>query len=62
MKNQTESEIKKSIAEGDGKKDNPEQSQRFVETAKDVECDESGEVFEKFIGKVVKNTKTITLR
>lgn len=31
------------------KKDNPEQSQRFVETAKELESDESGKSFEKAI-------------
>lgn len=35
------------------KSDNPEQSKRFIETARDVEVDESAEAFEKAFKKVV---------
>jgi len=36
------------------KKDNPvEQSQRFIETAKALECDESGEKFDSAISAVI---------
>ncbi len=51
MKNQTESETKKSTEENVAK-DNPEQSQRFVETARELECDEGGVEFEKVIGAI----------
>jgi hypothetical protein len=34
------------------KKDNPEQSRRFVETAKAVECEESGEAFDVAINRI----------
>lgn len=36
----------------DPKKDNPEQSQRFVETAKALECDESDKAFERALQKL----------
>jgi len=31
------------------KQDNPEQSRRFVETARELEADESGETFERAV-------------
>jgi len=33
--------------------DNPEQSKRFIETAKEIGTDESAEAFERVFGKVV---------
>jgi hypothetical protein len=38
------------------KKDNPEQSRRFVETAKAVECEESELIFNKAIDAVAKSS------
>lgn len=38
------------------KKDNPEQSQQFVETAKALESDESGQSFNKAISKIKKSS------
>ena len=34
------------------KKDNPEQSKRFVETAKELDADESGNSFERVLGRI----------
>ena len=35
--------------------DNPQQSERFIDTAKDLETDETGAAFERTFGVVVKN-------
>lgn len=35
------------------KQDDPEQSKRFIETARELETDESGEAFERTFRKVV---------
>jgi hypothetical protein len=40
------------------KESQTEQSQRFVETAKALECDETGEAFEKAIGATIKARKS----
>lgn len=39
------------------KKDNPEQSQRFVETAKELDVDESGKSFERALATLTKAPK-----
>jgi hypothetical protein len=40
--------------------DDPEQSQRFIDTAKEIGADESKEGFERVFGKIVKDTKKVT--
>jgi hypothetical protein len=35
------------------KPDNPEQSKRFVETAREIEADETGEAFRRAFAKIV---------
>lgn len=35
------------------KPDDPEQSKRFVETAREIEADESGEAFRRALDKIV---------
>ncbi len=37
--------------------DNPEQSKRFIDTAREVEADESPEAFDRVFGEVVKSPK-----
>jgi hypothetical protein len=56
--------VRKSIGEGKNvakkpkpKPDDKEQSQRFVETAKALEADESGKVFERAFKKVARPQK-----
>lgn len=34
-------------------KDERPQSERFIETAREIECDESGEAFERSFGRIV---------
>ena len=56
--------MKKDTEKDDVKKDDKEQSRRFVETAKRLESDESGKSFEKAIKSFVKdkNQKQPTAR
>lgn len=42
---------------GKGKKDNPEQSQRFIETAKALSTDKTGKLFNKAIDAVTVRKK-----
>jgi hypothetical protein len=39
------------------KPDDPEQSKRFVETAREIEADETGEAFERALRKIVPSKK-----
>ena len=41
------------------KPDDPEQSERFVEQARELETDESGKAFDRAIGKITQAGKTI---
>lgn len=41
------------------KPDDKEQSERFIEKAREIEADESGKSFERAIGRVVPPTKVI---
>ena len=40
------------------KPDDPEQSKRFVETAREIEADESGEAFRRAFEKIVPSKRT----
>ena len=48
----------KKTTEKDAPKDDPEQSKRFVETAKELEADESKENFEKALKGIVRDKRS----
>ena len=49
---------KKAVTAKPRKKDDPDQSKRFIEKAEELECDQRVRPFEKFLSKLLKPEKT----